>query len=204
MIVERIGRVVRGLGGLYLTRTVQDGAVEFYTTRAKGSLKRDEEKVKIGDEVKITLDTEIPDSAVISEILPRRSSLIRPPVANLDYIFIVLAAKKPAPVLETADKMIAIAIHNNITPIVVITKADLDSEYATEICNIYTASGIPAFITSSEEGIGTAALSDYIKETVREGKMAAFAGASGVGRSEERRVGKECIGRCRSRWSPSH
>src|SRR3546814_7855414 len=28
--------------------------------------------------------------------------------------------------------------------------------------------------------------------------------AQGVGRSEERRVGKECVSTCRSRWSPYH
>src|SRR3546814_17534646 len=29
-----------------------------------------------------------------------------------------------------------------------------------------------------------------------------FLGTTGVGRSEERRVGKECVSTCRSRWSP--
>ena len=29
-------------------------------------------------------------------------------------------------------------------------------------------------------------------------------GATGIGRSEERRVGKECLRLCRSRWSPYH
>src|SRR3546814_18926713 len=27
---------------------------------------------------------------------------------------------------------------------------------------------------------------------------------TGLGRSEERRVGKECVGTCRSRWWPNH
>src|SRR3546814_10582564 len=29
-------------------------------------------------------------------------------------------------------------------------------------------------------------------------------GGTAVGRSEERRVGKECVSTCRSRWSPYH
>ncbi|MBR2343917.1 MAG: ribosome small subunit-dependent GTPase A [Clostridia bacterium] len=183
MIIERVGRVVRGLGGLYVTRVEVDGETERYTTRAKGVLKRDEERVQIGDEVKITLDTDIPDSAVISEILPRRSSLIRPPIANLDYLFIVIAAKRPAPVLETVDKLAAIAVHNKIKPVCVITKADLDLSRAEEISEIYTLAGIPVFITSSADGRGIDALAAYVRERVTDGASAAFAGASGVGKS---------------------
>src|SRR3546814_17277884 len=42
-----------------------------------------------------------------------------------------------------------------------------------------------------------------IREQVGEGKV--ICGLSGgVDRSEERRVGKECVSTCRSRWSPYH
>src|SRR3546814_20869868 len=33
---------------------------------------------------------------------------------------------------------------------------------------------------------------------------AAWIGREAIGRSEERRVGKECVSTCRSRWSPYH
>ena len=36
------------------------------------------------------------------------------------------------------------------------------------------------------------------------GVLVAFLPAVGIGRSEERRVGKECEVPCRSRWSPYH
>ena len=183
MIITKYGKVVKGLGGLYDTRVVEDGEAKIYSCRAKGILKRDEEKVLIGDNVKILLDDETPDGIVISEVLQRKNSLIRPPMANLDYLFIVFASKKPAPVLETIDKLISIAVHNGIIPVVVITKSDLDSDVAEDLARIYTKVGIDTFVTSSEDMTGVAPLAEYISRNVTDGLTAAFAGASGVGKS---------------------
>lgn len=183
MISEKYGKVVKGLGGLYEVRTLGDGCPERLVCRAKGVLKRDEEKLLIGDNVTVTFDDETPDGVVISRLDERKNSLIRPPLANLDYLFIVFAAKKPTPVIETVDKLISIAEHNKITPVVLITKSDLDGEAAEEHLATYTLAGIDAFVTSSESGRGVDALKEYIKENVRCGKTAAFAGASGVGKS---------------------
>lgn len=183
MTTEKYGKVIKGLGGLYETRAIVDGAVEIFTCRAKGNLRRDEEKLLIGDNVKITVDPDTQGGVVISEILPRKNSLIRPPMANLDYLFIAFAAAKPAPVLETVDKLIAIAEHNSISPAVIITKSDIDSDEAKRLCEIYKLAGIPAFITSSDSKDGVAELSAYIDSILRGGATAAFAGASGVGKS---------------------
>ena len=180
MISEKFGRVVKGLGGLFEVR-LTDG--ERISCRAKGSLKRDEEKVLIGDAVAVEIDDSIPDGVVISSVQPRKNSLIRPPMANLDYIFIVFAAKKPSPVIETVDKLSAIAVHNGIVPIAVITKSDLDSKCAKEYLRIYERAGIRAFVTSSENNEGISELSEFITNTVKSGATAAFAGASGVGKS---------------------
>ena len=183
MIKEKYGKVIKGLGGLYETRVFEDGETLRYACRAKGILKRDEEKVLVGDNVKITVDDSTPDGMVISEIEERKNSLIRPPLANLDYLFIVFAAMKPSPVIETVDKLISIAEHNKIIPVIVITKSDLSTDASGEYESIYKKVGLPTFVTSSEAGRGLSALEESIKENVREGKTAAFAGASGVGKS---------------------
>ena len=184
MIVTKYGKVVKGLGGLYETRVpLPDGTSERLECRAKGILKRDEEKVIIGDNVKITVDDSTPDGIVISEIETRKNSLIRPPLANLDYLFIVFAAVKPSPVIETVDKLISIAEHNSITPVIVITKSDLSADSSEEYADIYRPIGLPTFVTSSEAGKGLEDLKSYIKDNVKSGKTAAFAGASGVGKS---------------------
>ncbi|MBQ7387124.1 MAG: ribosome small subunit-dependent GTPase A [Clostridia bacterium] len=183
MIFEKYGKVVKGLGGLYETRVSDADGVSRIVSRAKGNLKRDEERVLVGDNVKLVIDDSTPDGVVIAEVRERKNSLIRPPLANLDYLFIVFASAKPAPVIETVDKLIAIAEHNSIVPVVVITKSDISGEYANEYAEIYRLVGIDTFITSSEDRSGVAELSEYIRSNVRDGKTAAFAGASGVGKS---------------------
>ncbi len=183
MIIEKFGKVIKGLGGLYNIRTEENGTFEIFSCRAKGSLHKDEEKLLIGDNVKVTIDDETPDGIVISEVGERKNSLIRPPMANLDYLFIVFAAKKPAPVLEVVDKLIAIAIHNDIIPVVIVTKMDLSDSLAAEYAEIYNSAGIESFVTSSESLEGVCELSNYIREYIKNGKTAAFAGASGVGKS---------------------
>ena len=183
MITEKYGKVVKGLGGLYEVRIDADGEISRLACRATGVLKRDEAKVLIGDNVTLTIDDSTPDGIVISEIGERKNSLIRPPLANLDYIFIVFAAAKPSPVIETVDKLIAIAVHNSITPVVVVTKSDLQADAAEEYAAIYRLAGIETFITSSQAGEGIEEISTYIKSRVTLGKTAAFAGASGVGKS---------------------
>ena len=178
------GKVTKGLGGLFSVRVEEKGAdVKTYLTRAKGSIHKDEEKLLIGDDVTLTIDDSIPDGIIISEILERKNSLIRPPMANLDYIFIVFAAKKPAPVLEVIDKLIAIAVHNSIVPVVIITKNDLADEAANTYAKIYKDAGIETFVTSSELNFGVDSVKAYINDNIKEGKTAAFAGASGVGKS---------------------
>ena len=179
MIKETEGKVVKGLGGLFEVRIDGGGEIQRIACHAKGILKRDEEKVLIGDLVRVREDEH---GSVISEILPRKSSLIRPPMANLDYIFIVIASAKPTPATETVDKLTAIAYNKGITPVIVVTKSDLSDESA-RYAKIYRDSGFATFVTSSADGEGIAELSAYIKTHIKDGKTAAFAGASGVGKS---------------------
>ena len=183
MITEKYGKVVKGLGGLYEVRIDDGGEIIRLACRAKGVLRRDEEKVLIGDNVKVSIDDSTPDGIVISSVDARKNSLIRPPLANLDYLFIVFAAAKPAPVIETVDKLVAIAVHNSITPIIVITKSDLQSSDAEKYADIYRLAGIETFVTSSNSGDGIETLAEYIKNNVVDGRTSAFAGASGVGKS---------------------
>lgn len=183
MLTEKYGKAVRGLGGLYSIRIEENGKITCLSCKAKGALHRDEEKLLVGDNVKVSIDEDTPDGVVISEILPRKNSLIRPPLANLDYIFAVFAAARPTPVPETVDKLIAIAEYNGIVPIVIITKCDLDPANAQSLAEIYRNAGFEVFITSQITGEGISEIKSYITEKVQGGSTAAFAGASGVGKS---------------------
>lgn len=183
MTIEKSGKVVKGLGGLYEVRIEEGTEVVRMLCRAKGSLHRDEEKLLVGDNVTVSIDEDTPDGIAVSAILERKNSLIRPPVSNIDYLFIAFAAKKPSPVIETVDKLVSIAEHNGITPVIIITKTDLSVDAAREYLDVYRLAGIDAFVTSSLDGQGIPELKKYINGNVKDGKTAAFAGASGVGKS---------------------
>ncbi len=170
------GKVVKGLGGLFEVES-PDGAQRI-SCRARGVFRRDETKILIGDNVYVENDG---DASVISELCERKNSLIRPPLANLDIIFTVVATAKPTPVLETLDKLIVIAEHNGIAVVPIFTKTDIES--AREYESIYKGAGYDVFSVSSETGEGIESLREYIEKTVVNGKCAAFAGASGVGKS---------------------
>ena len=116
------GRAVKGLGGRFEILG-DDGNV--YICRAKGALRRDGGKLQIGDCVRLRVEDTATDDVVVDAILPRKNSLIRPPISNVDHIWLVIAAKDPDFAPDTADKMLAIAEHNGITPAVVVTKCDL-------------------------------------------------------------------------------
>ncbi len=184
MISVKDGKVVKGLGGLYEIETeCEGGGVSRLLCRAKGVLKRDEEKLLIGDNVKVTIDAETPDGVVISEIIPRRNSFIRPQIANLNLLFVVFSVKKPMPVTETIDKLIAAAERNRADVALVITKSELDKSEASRLAQIYMSAGFDVFLTSSHSGEGIGELRSYIQKSISGGKCAAFAGASGVGKS---------------------
>ena len=170
------GVVVKGLGGLFEVLT-ENGRI---ACRARGTLKRDEEKVLIGDRVEL----DRPDGEyVIAKVDPRKNSLIRPPIANLDALYCVIAAARPAPALETLDKLLAIAENKSVRAAIVVTKTDGDKEAAETYAALYRQVGYPVFSVSSLSGEGIDELKADLKAQLASGGTAAFAGASGVGKS---------------------
>ncbi|MBQ1244237.1 MAG: ribosome small subunit-dependent GTPase A [Clostridia bacterium] len=174
---RRNARVVKGLGGLYEV-LLENG--ERLTLRAKGVFRHEDKRLQIGDIVEIE-EGEGSDNLVISEICERKKSLIRPPLANLDMLFVVAAAASPAPVLSTLDKLIAIAEHNKIEVALIFSKSDLSPTEAYE--KIYKDAGYTVFSISNETKDGIGELKAYIEKRLTNGVCAAFAGASGVGKS---------------------
>ena len=184
------GKIVKGVGGKY-TVLCADGV--RITARARGAFRHEQISPEVGDDV--TLRIEENGDAYIESIGQRKNLLIRPPMANLDILFITAAAAKPAPVLSTLDKLSAICVHGGILPVFVITKCDLDPAGGARIAALYEKSGFPAFTLRGlgEDADGTngaggtdadevAALRDFLAENLP-GKTAAFAGASGIGKS---------------------
>ena len=178
-----LGTVIKGVGGLYTVRLDSELNGEKYVkVRGRGSFRHEKIVLLTGDRVEIEVQKE--NELFCKKILDRKNSLIRPPLANLDVIFAVIPCVKPQPDLQIVDKMISICEHNKIEPVIVITKADLDTDFANRIYSIYKKCGFNVFITSSENKSGVEEIFEFIKViSQKEAPLCAFAGVSGAGKS---------------------
>lgn len=174
-----IGKIIGGVGGLYTVRCEEGDEVKLIPCRAKGVFRHEKITPLVGDNVSIDASAG-EKNAVIDEILERKNFLIRPPMANLDCVFVSMAAAKPAPMLDMTDKLISILEHNDIESVIVIEKCELDRERAAEIKAIYESAGYRVFVLSCETGEGIDEIESFISS--RKGILA-LAGASGVGKS---------------------
>ena len=163
------GRINKGIGGFYYV-AVGDEIIEC---KARGKFRKEHITPIIGDEVEIEVKN---GKGAITKIYERKNSLIRPAVANIDVIVVVVASKDPDPATFVTDKMLVNAEINGIASIVCINKPDLAN--TSELYDIYTRAGYKAVCVSALENNGLDELFEIIK-----GKTAAFAGVSGVGKS---------------------
>ena len=175
------GRIVSLLGGLYTVRVKEENEYREISCRARGIFRHSNQSPLVGDIVALDL-SEGEENAVIDEICDRKNSLIRPPLANLDVVFVTMAAKSPAPMPDMTDKLTAILEHNDIQPVIVIGKCELDRENAQTLKETYEKAGYPVFVLSCATGEGIDEIKSYVDSQL-EGRIAAFAGASGVGKS---------------------
>ena len=171
------GIIISGVGGLY---SVRSDSGENFPCRAKGAFRRKGLSPLVGDRVSIRPPEASGKEYFIEEIFERKNSLIRPPMANLETLFVTFAPKNPEPSTLYLDKLLSIAVFNRIKPVVIITKADISEELAESYATIYRKAGFPVFISSSENGKGVEELKKYI---ISLKGICAFAGASGVGKS---------------------
>lgn len=175
------GIVTQCIGGLYTVRITGEDSVREIACRARGAFRHNNLSPLVGDTVRVDVSAG-EENAVIGEICERRNSLIRPPIANLDCVFVAMAAAKPAPMPDMTDKLTAILEHNDIEPIIVIEKCELDRESAQRLKEVYSKAGYRAFALSCATGEGIEEIQQFI-DTYLISKIAAMAGASGVGKS---------------------
>ncbi len=170
------GVLISCVGGLY---SVIDDTGSIIKARARGAFRHARLTPLPGDIVTLHKEN---DSFAIDAVAERKNFLIRPPVANLDTLFISFAPTSPEPNLLCVDKLITVVEAAGITPVIVITKSDLDAPLAERYRDIYEKAKLRVFVTSSAEKSGADAIRDYMRER-GEGGIFAFAGASGIGKS---------------------
>ena len=167
------GVIVKGVGGLYYARG-EDGGT--HVLRARGIFRRRHITPMVGDRVRFT-PGQGEEHGWVEEILPRESQLVRPPVANVRYLVIVLAPA-PAPDYLLIDTLIAMALRQGIRPALVVNKCDLDGGTYEAVRSDYAGLGAPLLAVSALSGQGM----DGLRSLLASG-VCCVAGQSGVGKS---------------------
>ncbi len=159
--------ITKGIGGFYYVKTPDD----IVECKARGIFRKRGITPVAGDNVVLSAD-----GTMIDEILPRKNVFIRPPIANLDILFIVTSTTQPVPSTLVLDQLAAAAIYKDVQPVLVVTKADLAA--ADMLRTAYAGSGIPLVQLNYATGEGL----DEVRRHIA-GHLCAFCGNSGVGKS---------------------
>lgn len=163
------GRILRSISGFYDVQTPQG----LVTCRARGALRKTHESPLTGDIVEISVER---GKGMVEKILPRRNRFVRPAVANMDALVIFAANVNPITEPFLIDRVAAIAGDQEVPVYLCVNKCDLDP--ARDLVHIYRHAGFPVIQASAETGEGVEALRRLIR-----GKLVAFTGNSGVGKS---------------------
>ena len=169
-MIKTQGTIIKALSGFYYVKSGD----ETIRCKARGRFRLEKTSPLVGDNVTFTVNED--GSGNVNEILPRTNSFIRPPVANIDCMVIVAANVNPVTVPFLIDRIAALAAYNNCEPIICVNKCDMDR--GDTLFDMYTKAGYKTIRTSAATGEGI----DELK-TVLVGKLAAFTGNTGVGKS---------------------
>ena len=168
------GSILRGIGSFYTVLCDEDG--QEYTLRAQKKLRHQKLTPMVGDRVRFT-PGQGEENGWLEEIFPRKSMMIRPSVANVDMLMLVVASV-PQPDLLLVDKLILRANAGNMTPAICVNKIDLGDDLARQIEREYAGTQLRVFAVSAQTGEGV----ESLREAMR-GKVTCLAGQSAVGKS---------------------
>ena len=169
------GKIVKGIAGFYYVNV--DGIL--YECKAKGVFRKDNRKPLVGDDVLLEVLDEEKKIGNVTELLPRKSELIRPAVANVDQGMVIFAMTSPAPNLNLLDRFLIMMDRQKLPCLICFNKMDLDDGKLMETYrSAYEKSGHPLLFISAKEGTGLKELRAFL-----EGKTTTVAGPSGVGKS---------------------
>lgn len=164
------GLIIKGIGGFYYV----EAAAEVFECKARGIFRKNKITPLVGDYVKISVNEGAENT--IDVIEERKNYLKRPPIANIDQLIIVASSCEPNPSTLIIDKLTAIAKNRGIEPVIVLNKTDLQN--VEELFEIYKRAGFLTIAASGKTGEGVEELKSIIS-----GKISAFTGNSGVGKS---------------------
>jgi ribosome biogenesis GTPase len=185
--------VYKSTGSWYVTKTA-DGA--WFNARMKGVFKIDgitsTNPVAVGDEVEIQSEGGAEQTAMITEILPRKNYITRQSpshkmqhhivAANLDQSIVFATLKEPRTSQGFIDRFLVTCEAYHVPAIIIFNKKDLyrkkELDKLEELKEMYTAIGYAVFEMSVKENEGLAAVKALLKD-----KTTLMSGHSGVGKS---------------------
>ncbi len=165
------GRIVKALSGFYYVDT---GEGEPIPCRGRGKLRHQRVTPLVGDRVEVTAAED--GKGMVDAVLPRKNQFSRPAVANIDQMVIVCSGATPVTDPFLIDRMAAMAEWKGCEALIVFNKCDL--ERADALAELYQEAGFPTLQVSAETGEGMGGLAAAVA-----GKVSAFTGNSGVGKS---------------------
>ena len=170
------GKIIKGIAGFYYI-FAENG--EIYECRAKGIFRKDNFKPLVGDNVEIDVLDEKEKEGSVTAVLPRKNSLIRPAVANVDQAFVIFAMENPKPNFLLLDRFLIMMEQQGIPAVICFNKKDLASEEEQrELLDTYEGCGYRVILSSTLTGDGLEEVRDILR-----GKTTVVAGPSGVGKS---------------------
>lgn len=170
-----IGKIIKGIAGFYY---VQVGPA-VYECKAKGGFRKDKVKPLVGDDVEMDVIDEAEKKGNVVDILPRKSELIRPAVANVDQALLIFATTQPEPNLNLLDRFLVMMEYQDLPVIICFNKDDLsESDFESRMKQTYEKAGYKVVFTSVKEDRGLEEIRQLLK-----GKTSTVAGPSGVGKS---------------------
>ena len=170
------GKIIRGIGGFYYVDTDLPGVVEC---KAKGIFRNKKVKPLVGDNVEVKILDREKMLGSIEKILPRKNSIIRPAVANVDQAVVIFSASVPKPNLNLLDRFLLMMQTQGIATVICFNKKDdADEKYLAELADNYRGCGSRIFMTSTFTGEGIKEFGECLKN-----KTSVLAGPSGVGKS---------------------
>ena len=174
------GKIIRGIAGFYYVHAAGEGRQgRIYECKAKGIFRKNDQKPLVGDDVEMDVLDEEQGLGNISRLLPRRSELIRPAVANVDQALVIFSIVSPKPNFNLLDRFLIMMGQQGIPCIICFNKQDIDSGGdGAEYSRIYGSCGYETLTVSAREGLGIEELKRMLA-----GRTTTVAGPSGVGKS---------------------
>ena len=156
-----------------------DRKMPYLLCTRRTRLKKIGQKVKVGDRVVVEEPDWLDGRGAISEVLPRKTELQRPPVANADRILLVFALEKPALDPWQLSRFLVKAESTNLELSLCLNKCDLISQEQQHQWQTRLASwGYNPIFISAKQKQGIEQL-----WRILQGKITIVAGPSGVGKS---------------------